>query len=82
MAERLSQDELDQLPFIRCPDCDLRIHIDVEAIRADEREQIALAWQIKDWPIITKSVKAGSVIGAAQVVTDWLRGRAWDSNGA
>ena len=41
--------------------------------RADERERIAQTWQTRDWPIITEAVKAKSIIGAAQVVTDWLR---------
>lgn len=46
---------------------------DTEEIRARERERIAQAWSEKDWPLLTPYVKNGSVIGAAQAVTDWLR---------
>ena len=55
--------------------CDL-----IDIVRADERERLARAWSWKDWPILTQSVKAGSVIGAAQAVTDWLRAQNGDSD--
>lgn len=48
----------------------------VEALaRADEREKIARQWQWNDWTLLTPHVKKGSVIGAAQAVTDWLRSK-------
>lgn len=45
-------------------------------IRAATLREAADAWQRGQWTIITPKAKAKNVIGAAQVVTDWLRERA------
>ena len=45
----------------------------IEALYIERYTNIVLQWQWKDWPLLTPKVKEGSVIGAAQVVTDWLR---------
>jgi hypothetical protein len=52
--------------------------IDTAVRTAVERALLdaASAWQWGQWTVLTPQVKAGSVIGAAQAVTDWLRERA------
>ena len=50
-----------------------------EAEQKGAREALLAAadkWQWGEWTLLTQAVKAGSVIGAAQDVTDWLRARA------
>lgn len=39
MSDRLTREELDRLPFIRCPDCGHRIHVDVVKIRDEARDE-------------------------------------------
>ena len=50
---------------------DILIKYQAKALRA-----AADAWQQGEWTAITAKVKAGSVIGAAQIMTDWIRDRA------
>lgn len=79
MTELLEHDELCPIPVEqRMPDavyclwCEVLMKARIDT-RLAERERITLAWQWRDWPLITESVRRGEVIGAAQAVTDWLR---------
>lgn len=48
--------------------------------RAEALRGAADAWQVGEWTVLTKPIKAGEqiqrILGAAQAVTDWLRSRA------
>lgn len=43
--------------------------------RAQALRDAADDWQQGAWTVLTAKVKAGSVLGAGQAVTDWLRAR-------
>ena len=48
---------------------------DIGDVIRDDRQRTALAWQTRDWPLITEKVQGRSVLGTAQAVTDWLWSR-------
>jgi hypothetical protein len=61
----------DSYTYGKACDCAL-----IAKVRAQALREAADVWQQGEWTTLTARVKAGSVIGAAQTVTDWLRDRA------
>ena len=72
--ERIAQ-EIDRLADVAEIRWRNEQHVYWEGARDAHRDaaRIARRWQTVDWPLLTEHVANGSVVGAAQAVTDWLR---------